>query len=163
MHRIGRTGRDGRSGVAYTLVAPADGKHLDAILKLIQKPIDYLETGGKAAQAAAPAEDGAERPARPTRSRRGGPRTRAEAATATETAAPAPKARPAKAAPVETEETASEAAAKPERGAQRPSRGRGRQRPEAEEVDSDAGAGNSPFGNDGPIPAFLLRPTRAAS
>ncbi|MCR6672480.1 DEAD/DEAH box helicase [Devosia ginsengisoli] len=166
VHRIGRTGRAGRSGVAYTLVAPADGKHLDAILKLIQKPIDYLETGSKATQAATPTEDGAERPARPARSRRGGPRTRAEAeANATaEAAAPAPRTRPAaKAAPVEAEEPAPEPAAKPERSGQRPPRSRGRQRPEAEQPDSDSGAGNSPFGNDGPIPAFLLRPTRAAS
>jgi superfamily II DNA/RNA helicase len=43
VHRIGRTGRAGRLGVAYTLVGPADGKHLEAILKLIQKPIEYLD------------------------------------------------------------------------------------------------------------------------
>jgi superfamily II DNA/RNA helicase len=155
VHRIGRTGRAGRLGVAYTLVAPADGKHLDAILKLIQKPIDYLDTG-KAAPAVAPAESGEERPARPARSRRGGPRTRAEAEAAAE-ATPAPKPAEGKRRPAEAEEAKPEAA-KPERGGQR--RGRSRQRPEADSTESEANDSGSPFGNDGPIPAFLLRPTR---
>ena len=155
VHRIGRTGRAGRLGVAYTLVAPADGKHLDAILKLIQKPIDYLEAGKTAAQPAA-ADDDQEKPARPARSRRGGPRIRAEA----EAADAAPAAKPRAAKPAAAEDAGE--AAKPERG-QRASRGRGRQRPEAEKTNPDVDAGSSPFGNDGPIPAFLLRPTRAAS
>jgi superfamily II DNA/RNA helicase len=168
VHRIGRTGRAGRLGVAYTLVAPADGKHLDAILKLIQKPIDYLDIGKAAPAAAAPAESGEERPARPARSRRGGPRTRAEAEAAVE-AAPAPTAEveaPKPAAQKRTGRTRAEAEAaaaqspEADRGNRRPSRGRGRQRPEAEQAESDAGDSNSPFGNDGPIPAFLLRPTR---
>ena len=63
VHRIGRTGRAGRSGVAYTLVGPADGKHLDAIIKLIQRDIDYLDTG--AAAPAASESDGEEAPAKP--------------------------------------------------------------------------------------------------
>ena len=168
VHRIGRTGRAGRLGVAYTLVAPADGKHLDAILKLIQKPIDYLETG-KAAPASS-AEANEERPARPARSRRGGPRTRADAEAAA--AAPVPAAEPAmekpKPARTRTGKTRAEAEAEaqspsPERGQQRPPRGRGRQRPEAEAAESEGNDSNSPFGNDGPIPAFLLRPTRAVS
>ncbi len=169
VHRIGRTGRAGRLGVAYTLVAPADGKHLDAILKLIQKPIDYLDTG-KAAPVA-PAESSEERPARPARPRRGGPRTRADAEAAAAAApAPAPEAVPEKPKPARarTGKTRAEAEAEaqsssPERSQQRPPRGRGRQRPEAEAVESEANDSNSPFGNDGPIPAFLLRPTRAVS
>ena len=169
VHRIGRTGRAGRLGVAYTLVAPADGKHLDAILKLIQKPIDYLDTG-KAAPVA-PAESSEERPARPARPRRGGPRTRADAEAAAAAApAPAPEAVPDKPKPARarTGKTRAEAEAEaqspsPERSQQRPPRGRGRQRPEAEAVESEANDSTSPFGNDGPIPAFLLRPTRAVS
>ena len=152
VHRIGRTGRAGRLGVAYTLVAPADGKHLDAILKLIQKPIEYLDTG-KTAPAASPEDD--DRPARPARSRRGGPRSRAEAGAATE---PTPttevKQKPADDASAKSE------AAPPERGQRR---GRSRQRPEAEQAPPEAGTSNSPFGNDGPIPAFLLRSTRVVS
>jgi len=183
VHRIGRTGRAGRSGVAYTLVAPADGKHLEAILKLTQKPIDYLEGPSRsAAPASAPAaESGDERPARPARSRRGGPRTRPEAETGEAAKAPvAPKApvsekapaaekprpdrsRPKPAAPVEAAPEVEAASESPQGERQRSPRGRGRQRPEAEQNDSDSSNNGTPFGNDGPIPAFLLRPTRIVS
>jgi superfamily II DNA/RNA helicase len=37
VHRIGRTGRAGKSGVTYMLAAPADGRSLDKVLKLIGK------------------------------------------------------------------------------------------------------------------------------
>jgi superfamily II DNA/RNA helicase len=37
VHRIGRTGRAGKSGETYMLVAPADGRNLDKVLKLIGK------------------------------------------------------------------------------------------------------------------------------
>ena len=171
VHRIGRTGRAGRSGAAYTLVGPADGKHLDAILKLIQKPIDYLETAGKPAAAAPASEESeAERPARPARSRRGGPRTRSEAeAVDAAPAKRAPRTRPVAAEPVDApaptqvaEEAPSEAPAKVERGGQRNQRSRGKTRAEAE-ADDSASFSDSPFGNDGPIPAFLLRPTRISN
>jgi superfamily II DNA/RNA helicase len=41
VHRIGRTGRAGRSGIAITLVAPADGKSVGAIEKLIGQTIPW--------------------------------------------------------------------------------------------------------------------------
>src|SRR5262249_9157709 len=41
VHRIGRTGRAGRSGTAITLVAPADGKSVAAIEKLIGQSIPW--------------------------------------------------------------------------------------------------------------------------
>ncbi|UJW86031.1 DEAD/DEAH box helicase [Devosia sp. SL43] len=179
VHRIGRTGRAGRSGVAYTLVAPADGKHLDAILKLTQKPIDYLETS-TAPTAAVSTEDGEERPARPARSRRGGARTRPAAADVAE-AAPAveaAEAKPARTQRAPRTRAAAEAAAaaaeeapaqartprneaRPE-GEARPQRGRSR-RPAASAEADDNSDDKSPFGSEGPIPAFLLRPTRIAS
>jgi len=37
VHRIGRTGRAGKSGETYMLVTPADGRNLDKVLKLIGK------------------------------------------------------------------------------------------------------------------------------
>ncbi len=43
VHRIGRTGRAGRDGVAVTLVAKSDQKYLDAIEKLIEKKLDWIE------------------------------------------------------------------------------------------------------------------------
>jgi superfamily II DNA/RNA helicase len=164
VHRIGRTGRAGRSGVAYTLVGPADSKHLDAILKLIQKPIDYLETAGKPQAAAADTEgEASERPARPARSRRGGPRTRPEA-TGSEEAAPRsrrrqPEAEQPQAAAEAPEQVSQEPAPKPKRS--RNERPRGQTRAEAEA--EAASTSTSPFGDDGPIPAFLLRPTRLPS
>ncbi|PSJ64086.1 RNA helicase [Mesorhizobium soli] len=41
VHRIGRTGRAGRSGKSFTIVTKGDTKHLDAIEKLIGKPIEW--------------------------------------------------------------------------------------------------------------------------
>ncbi len=149
VHRIGRTGRAGRSGAAYTLVAPADGKHLDAIVKLIQKPIDWLD---------APAtpvveSSGKEQPARLSRSRRGGARTRpVTEAESQEVSDSIPPVEPV---------AASEPVKAPERGS-RPQRQRSRRPAETVQADNPD-TGNSPFGNDGPIPAFLLRPVRLAS
>ncbi len=37
VHRIGRTGRAGKSGVTYMLITPADSRGLDKVLKLIGK------------------------------------------------------------------------------------------------------------------------------
>ena len=42
VHRIGRTGRAGRLGVAYTLITRADQRYLDDIEKLINKKIDWV-------------------------------------------------------------------------------------------------------------------------
>ena len=39
VHRIGRTGRAGRRGVAITLATPSDQKYLDAIEALVKQPI----------------------------------------------------------------------------------------------------------------------------
>ena len=214
VHRIGRTGRAGRSGVAYTLVGPADTKHLDAIIKLIQKPIDYLEDTGKrpaaAAAAAADADAEQDRPARPARTRRGGPRTRPQAdaaAPAIAAAAPAaevaasepatareaaprrqPRTRPVAKpsgeveAPIEALPGSEGAEAKPrsqarQRGEQRPrdeAKPRSESRPEqaearpqrsrnrrpAETRESEEAGEGTPFGSDGPVPAFLLRSAR---
>jgi superfamily II DNA/RNA helicase len=46
VHRIGRTGRAGREGNAYTLSAPEDAKSLAAIEKLTGKPIPRMEIDG---------------------------------------------------------------------------------------------------------------------
>ena len=51
VHRIGRTGRAGRTGTAITIVAPMDGKSVDAIEKLTGQTIPWME------KPAAPAQD----------------------------------------------------------------------------------------------------------
>ncbi len=43
VHRIGRTGRAGREGAAFTLVCKSDRKYLDAIEKLIDQKIEWLD------------------------------------------------------------------------------------------------------------------------
>jgi len=135
VHRIGRTGRAGRSGTAYTFVSPSDQKHLDAILRLIQKPIEWLDVGPS------PEAASSEEEARPARAKAERPSRR----------------RPAKAAgeqsPAETPSPESKA-----KEAEAPSRPSRRRKP-AEAPATDI-VPDSPFGDAGPIPAFLLRPTR---
>lgn len=136
VHRIGRTGRAGRLGVAYTLVSPADSKHLDAILKLIQKPIDWLADENKApAPKASEAAGTEEKPDRPQRGRRGRSR------------------------PEKPEEKAVEAAPAPKPAPEKSQRRERLPRPEKVEKSNSP---DSPFGDAGPIPAFLLRSTRTS-
>jgi superfamily II DNA/RNA helicase len=54
VHRIGRTGRAGRAGAAVTLVAPADGKAVAAIEKLIGQSIPWMGEPPTATETAAP-------------------------------------------------------------------------------------------------------------
>ncbi len=144
VHRIGRTGRAGRSGVAVTLGTPSDGKYMDAITKLIQKDIPVVDLSGIASTGAAGASVDEEEPRSPMvgkRGRRGG-RGRE---TTSETA------------PDKATESRRERAAPPAR-----ERKRSESRPQSE-VSPDSVDGidaTSPFGTDGPVPAFLLRPTR---
>ena len=46
IHRIGRTGRAGKLGASFTLIAPADAKYLQAIEKLIGTQIEATEFDG---------------------------------------------------------------------------------------------------------------------
>ncbi len=66
VHRIGRTGRAGRTGAAFTLVTKRETKSLQAIEKLIDKKIDWLDGGLKTL---ADSKDEADKPK--SRSRRG--------------------------------------------------------------------------------------------
>ncbi len=61
VHRIGRTGRAGRSGASFTLATRREAKYVEAIEKLIDRKIEWLD--GKDAQTVA-ADDGDSRPAR---------------------------------------------------------------------------------------------------
>ena len=44
VHRIGRTGRAGRLGTAFSLVTSADQRYIDDIEKLISRKIEWVET-----------------------------------------------------------------------------------------------------------------------
>ena len=74
VHRIGRTGRAGKSGQALTIVSRIDQKAVAEIEKLIARKIDWQEGSQLPAE-----DDEAEAPARDSRSRgRGGARRRPE-------------------------------------------------------------------------------------
>jgi superfamily II DNA/RNA helicase len=70
VHRIGRTGRAGRQGAAYMLLAPADAKHYRAILDTIRaEAIEELDLGTFFDEARESLKERAER--RPKREPRG--------------------------------------------------------------------------------------------
>ncbi|MCR4379285.1 MAG: DEAD/DEAH box helicase [Rhodospirillales bacterium] len=64
VHRIGRTGRAGKEGHAYTIALPEDGKYVAAIEKLIGKPIPKLSLEGFEAGQLSEGGRGSERPER---------------------------------------------------------------------------------------------------
>src|SRR5215216_5461484 len=57
VHRVGRTGRAGLTGTAITLVAPADGKSLGAIERLIGQSIPWMDKPPPSIESAAPARE----------------------------------------------------------------------------------------------------------
>ena len=75
VHRIGRTGRAGATGVAYTLVTPDDAENIANIEKLTGQKIDRVESAAPAAasvdQAPADRKPAAKTAARPPRAQRG--------------------------------------------------------------------------------------------
>jgi superfamily II DNA/RNA helicase len=132
VHRIGRTGRAGKSGIAISIVAPMDGKSVDAIEKLTGQTIPWMDK--PLAEVASEAE---ERPARAEphghgrpRHERSGRKSEGQRRSAAATHRPAP-AQAATRAPA--------AAAAPAPRPARPAR-------ELEEGDTSH------------LPAFLLRP-----
>ena len=80
VHRIGRTGRAGKKGRAFTFATPDEAKLVAAIERLTGKPIARYELEGEAA----PAEAEAARPARAPRAPRRAPRRAEEPRVAAE-------------------------------------------------------------------------------
>jgi superfamily II DNA/RNA helicase len=76
VHRIGRTGRAGKSGQTFMIVGPADSRSLDKVLKLIGKAPEEITLDIEARAAREPREGGRgrERTPRPRRDTRERPR-----------------------------------------------------------------------------------------
>jgi superfamily II DNA/RNA helicase len=149
IHRIGRTGRAGRSGISITLATPGDGKYVDAITRLIQRDIPLIGFD----QAAVSADTSEARPGRsgdrerPARGRgRGGrhsPRDHNGEAAEKKPVTSEPRRERAEVAPAKAEQPAPKPQRQP-KPAPAPRRDHGKDK-------------GSPFGSDGPVPAFLLR------
>jgi superfamily II DNA/RNA helicase len=151
VHRIGRTGRAGKEGHAYTLATPDDRLAVEAIEKLIGAAIPRIAIPGL------DVVEWAEGKPRSGRGRSGGTRT-GSARTGNTSPAPVPKPKPAKApprpAPVEKPEPVAVAESP------RPPPARQDRAPrEYRRRDDDLGPSVTGFGED--IPAFMLLPRRA--
>jgi superfamily II DNA/RNA helicase len=139
VHRIGRTGRAGRAGAAITLVAPADGKAVAAIEKLIGQDIPWMGDPPAAADTVAPSEGRHE-------ARSGGRHGRN--APRREHSAPSPRREQPRASVTRIDEARPRPAPGP-RPAHKPAE---RERPRQEAAESDEALSH--------LPAFLLRPVR---
>ncbi|MBI4922523.1 MAG: DEAD/DEAH box helicase [Devosia nanyangense] len=152
IHRIGRTGRAGRSGISITLATPSDGKYLDAITRLIQRDIPPMALDGNIREE--PVAEAREHEPRERRSRRGRGNTRSDGST--QHAAPGRADR--------QERNGSEIRSQAPRVHQEAPRPERQDRPEPLPETQKPRRGpvsDTPFGSDGPVPAFLLRPTGA--
>src|SRR5690606_16162732 len=125
VHRVGRTGRAGQEGRAYTLVLPEERRYVDAITKLTGKEIPRLEVPGST-----PPED---EPETPRRAANNGARARKEPAepkpaarkAASSKSAERPKAAAKPAEPAPAEKRAARAPAERPKAPPRPSRSEG--------------------------------------
>lgn len=162
VHRIGRTGRAGREGVAISIAVPSDGKYVDAIEKLMGRSIDQdpMSSTGGGNGSSGSADDTASAPEKEARGERGRGRGRdrgrgrkpASDDTKTEPTADAATettvtAEPVKDAPKTEAPAAEEPAAKPSRAR----RSRSDQRNDAGTMDDK----DVVFGQSDQVPAFL--------
>ncbi|HUF86954.1 MAG TPA: DEAD/DEAH box helicase [Thermohalobaculum sp.] len=177
VHRIGRTGRAGREGIALTIATPADAKYLARIEEMLGGPIPRLEEHAGMAGALAPAEATSQdsgRAPRRGRERQRPSREKAPAAEAQPQARPAPAPETAAAAQPETArpETARPETAKPAPEQAAPEQAAPTARrsgPDSKGRKHEDRRDGRPERRGGPVvgmgdhvPAFLLRPVRAA-
>ncbi len=145
VHRIGRTGRAGMEGVAYTLATPDDAKYLDAIEKLAGVKFPERAAGETVQSDAGPAasEDAPKRGrgAHPTRDRGPKREARPERTERPERKPEAPKA--------ETAEKA-EAAPKPERAPRERKEREYKDEKKPRDWDEDGAPTGKGFGEDAP-------------
>ncbi|MDO9363348.1 MAG: DEAD/DEAH box helicase [Sphingopyxis sp.] len=148
VHRIGRTGRAGAQGRAFTLVTPADDEAVDNIQKLTGYKIP-VHGGGAAAETAQPVaavEEGEPRRARSSRGGRG--RNAAKAESGSSRAAAVAEEPSAK-----TDKAPSRSAAAPEAKLQEERKPRGDRKPAPSRRNDDQDGPDD--GWNGPMPGFL--------
>ncbi|CUW39082.1 ATP-dependent RNA helicase RhlE [Magnetospirillum sp. XM-1] len=158
VHRIGRTGRAGMEGHAFTIASPDDGRFVGAIETLIGQTIPRIEVEGvpaleldmtarKGRGGRGAPKDG-KRPSRSKDEGRAKDEGRDEAKPRRERRprrdeAPAPEAEPVEAAPAEiSEQPREERAERPERAERSRGRGRDRDRDEPRRDESRRGGRN---------------------
>ncbi len=145
VHRIGRTGRAGREGAAFTMVTREEQKYLSAIIELIKKDIPYFDLPGDTAPMAE-ATSGEERQERRPRREKSRQEVHRHKRTENATQAPAEQAEPAVSA------AKPERAPKPERSTERKP-----QRSNRRDFHPDEGVEDSAGFHAGNMPAFLTR------
>ncbi|MAN81222.1 MAG: DNA helicase [Rhodospirillaceae bacterium] len=170
VHRIGRTGRAGREGVAISIAVPSDGKYVDAIEKLMGRPIERDEMSSAAgsgsdtdADAPVKEERGGDRGRGRGRGRdRGRGKSEAKPAAAESEAKTEAKTEPASeaaAAPAESAAPAPEPAkADNNKPAEKPTAKPERARRGRQDLRNDAGTMDDKdvvFGQSDQVPAFL--------
>jgi superfamily II DNA/RNA helicase len=131
VHRIGRTGRAGRSGVAIMICTPRDEKNLEDVERLVKETIPRLDSPmGKAAAPAPAASEGEKTEERPKRTRnRRKPEPKVEEAKVEQPKPVEAKPAPASEAKVEPKpEEKPERTQKPREDRSRGGRGRGNDR-----------------------------------
>jgi len=158
VHRIGRTGRAGATGRAFTFFAPEDAEAIDNVEKLTGGKIPVYETGGESA----PADEAA--PEKPRRGGRGRtPKAEAPVETPVEGAPEREERSPREARPPREERTPREARPRREERDARPPREERAPRPRGDARDEtgprqqryETESPTEPGIWNGPIPGFL--------
>lgn len=170
VHRIGRTGRAGKEGHAYTIAVPEDGKYLDAIQKLIGKDIPLLKLDGvETAKAKSSSEDGEGRGRSRDRNRgRGRGRdqnrdnSRDDKAAQDRKPEVTPEERNAKETPREDKRPQENSRERPRRNDKRPERDsrKSHARNSQADIRASSDGDGTKFGDSEHVPAFMQRPAK---